>query len=165
MLSLFGIFPILSFLSLIGTFAIFSYLAVTERNAPKFTYLPREDVSHKIEDPKVTVVVTVKNEEEFIEKCLDSLTQQTYSSLEIIVVYDSSTDSTREIVEKLASNHSNLRLVSAGLKTPGWVGKSGRAGGALKNLEDVNFFFSWMQIQHSKKLLLNERSFMRTRIP
>jgi chlorobactene glucosyltransferase len=123
-LSLFGIFPILSFLSLIGTFAIFSYLAVTERNAPKFTYLPREDVSHKIEDPKVTVVVTAKNEEELIEKCLDSLTRQTYSSLEIIVVDDSSTDSTREIVEKLASNHSNLRLVSAGLKTPGWVGKS-----------------------------------------
>ena len=124
MLSLLYIFPVLALLSLAGSLAIFSYLTVTERSAPKFTYLPKNHSPGDSENPRVSVVVTAKNEEDSIGRCLDTLLAQTYSNKEIMVVDDSSTDRTKEIVENLALVYPTLRLVQAGSKPPGWVGKS-----------------------------------------
>ena len=47
--------------------------------------------------PLVSVVVTTKNEEKNIGNCLQSIKEQTYPSLEIIVVDNNSTDNTKGI--------------------------------------------------------------------
>ena len=47
---------------------------------------------------KVSVIIPVFNEEKVIGNCLDSLKQQTYSDLEIIVIDDGSTDETANVV-------------------------------------------------------------------
>jgi len=116
------IFPALAFLSFLGSAAIFAYLYATERKAPIFSYaLPNKGDRHQ---PLVTIIVTARNEEQMIRSCLDSLLNQNYSNYEILVVDDSSTDSTPEIVNKLAADHPVLRLAPAGPKPEGWVGKS-----------------------------------------
>ncbi|MBI4084083.1 MAG: glycosyltransferase [Candidatus Lambdaproteobacteria bacterium] len=46
---------------------------------------------------KVSVVVTTRNEERNIERCLTSINRQTYPQIEIIVVDNASTDRTKEI--------------------------------------------------------------------
>lgn len=57
-------------------------------------------------DPTVTVLVTTYNHEGFIEAALASvLSQKTSFPFEIIVSEDCSTDSTREILERLAAEH------------------------------------------------------------
>jgi len=50
--------------------------------------------------PFVSIVIAARNEEAFLERCLESLTSQTYppDRLEIIVVDDDSTDRTKEII-------------------------------------------------------------------
>lgn len=48
---------------------------------------------------KVSVIVTTKNEEPHIEKCLKSILLQSYKNIEIIVIDNSSTDKTKEICE------------------------------------------------------------------
>jgi glycosyltransferase involved in cell wall biosynthesis len=48
-------------------------------------------------DPLVSVVITTKNEENNIEKCLTSITEQTYPNIEVVVVDNNSTDSTFKI--------------------------------------------------------------------
>jgi|SRR3989344_424469 len=49
---------------------------------------------------KVSVVIPAYNEEKYIEKCLDSLMQQTVSPAEIIVVNNNSKDKTVELTKK-----------------------------------------------------------------
>ncbi len=120
--SLLDIFPIFALISLIGSLAVFGYLVYTESQAPTFSY-----VSSKFDNkrkPKVSIVVTAKNEEQMIKACVESLIHQTYLNFEIVVVDDSSTDSTPKIVSEIAARTENLRLIPAGEKPSGWVGKS-----------------------------------------
>lgn len=48
-------------------------------------------------NPLVSVVVTTKNEEKHIAACLDSIKNQSYKNIEIIVVDNNSEDKTKEI--------------------------------------------------------------------
>ncbi|MCB1194527.1 MAG: glycosyltransferase, partial [Leptospiraceae bacterium] len=50
--------------------------------------------------PLVSVVITTKNEKKNIENCLISIQNQTYSNVEIIVVDNYSTDTTKDIALK-----------------------------------------------------------------
>lgn len=50
--------------------------------------------------PKISIVITTKNEERNIEICLKSIKLQTYSNIEIIVVDNGSTDITKELALK-----------------------------------------------------------------
>ena len=59
----------------------------------------------------VSVVIPAYNEEEDLPACLDSLTQQTYSPIEIIVVDDGSTDGTREVLQDEAARDPMMTLV------------------------------------------------------
>ena len=52
-----------------------------------------------LEKPLVSVIVPVYNVETYIDACLNSITQQTYKNLEIIVVEDCSTDDSRQVID------------------------------------------------------------------
>ena len=47
----------------------------------------------------VTVIVNVYNGEKYIKRCLDSIVNQTYKNLDILIVNDGSTDKTKSICE------------------------------------------------------------------
>lgn len=51
--------------------------------------------------PLVSIIISVYNEEDYIQKCLESLLIQSYQPLEILVADDGSTDKTAQLVEKL----------------------------------------------------------------
>ncbi len=48
---------------------------------------------------KVSIIVPIYNEEENLRKCIESLINQTYKELEIILINDGSTDKSKEIIE------------------------------------------------------------------
>lgn len=52
----------------------------------------------------VSVVITTKDEAKNIKACLDSIQNQTYKNIEIIVVDNNSTDKTRVIAKKYTNN-------------------------------------------------------------
>lgn len=62
-------------------------------------------------DPLVTVIVPTYNVESFIGDCLDSLVNQTYSNLEVIVIDDDSTDGTVEICRRYQNIFSNIQIL------------------------------------------------------
>lgn len=59
----------------------------------------------------VSVIVPVFNGEKFIERCVQSILCQTFSSLQIIVVDDGSTDQTFSILKKISCRDSRLQLI------------------------------------------------------
>ena len=114
----------LAILSLLGSVLVTSFLLATERRAPLF----RDSITnlHLKDAPevKVSIIIPARNEEQSIGSCLNSLFAQTHQNLEIIVVDDSSTDSTREVVASFSNRSKNIRMVSAGAKPNEWVGKT-----------------------------------------
>ena len=60
---------------------------------------------------KISIIIPVLNEEKFIESNLISLMNQTYSFTELIIVDDGSSDQTVDIVKKLISSNSSIRLI------------------------------------------------------
>lgn len=57
----------------------------------------------------VSVIVPVYNAEHYVGRCLESLLNQTYQNLEIIVVDDGSTDSSGKIVDEFQSKDNKFR--------------------------------------------------------
>ncbi len=56
---------------------------------------------------KFSIIVPVHNMEKYIERCLDSIINQTFKDYEIIVVNDGSTDNTLDILKKY-----NIKLIN-----------------------------------------------------
>ena len=50
--------------------------------------------------PKVSIIVPVYNVEKYIEKCLNTLINQTLEDIQIIIVNDGSTDNSKELIKK-----------------------------------------------------------------
>lgn len=57
--------------------------------------------------PKVSVIVPIYNVEKYLERCLDSLVNQTLQEIEIILVNDGSTDSSGDIAKQYANKYNN----------------------------------------------------------
>ena len=62
--------------------------------------------------PLVSILVPVYNVEKYIEKCLKSLLQQTYPDIEIILIDDGSTDSSRDICNRYQALYPNIHVYS-----------------------------------------------------
>ena len=56
-------------------------------------------------NPFVSFIVAVHNEEDIITQCVESLTSQTYTNREVIIIDDASTDNTPAILKKLQKIH------------------------------------------------------------
>lgn len=59
---------------------------------------------------KISVIISVYNTEKYIEKCVDSILDQTYKEIEIILVNDGSKDKSREILKKYEKN-SKVKII------------------------------------------------------
>ena len=64
-----------------------------------------------MEDYKVSVIVAAYNIEDYIVKCLESIANQTYKNLEVIVVDDGSSDSTGELADEFAEKDNRFIVI------------------------------------------------------
>ena len=60
---------------------------------------------------KVTVILPVYNAEDYVERCLDSILNQTYTDYEIMVINDGSKDSSYEIIKKYEEKNPDKIIV------------------------------------------------------
>ena len=59
--------------------------------------------------PKVSVIVPVYNTEAYLEKCLDSLANQTLKDIEILIVNDGSPDNSQKIIDNYTEKYPNFK--------------------------------------------------------
>lgn len=60
---------------------------------------------------KFYILIPVYNVEKYIEKCIESATNQTYDNYEIVLVDDGSTDDSGIICDKAASQYTNIHVI------------------------------------------------------
>ena len=62
--------------------------------------------------PKITVIIPIYNAELYLERCIDSIVNQSFKDIELICVNDGSTDNSEQIIKKYQDNHNNIILIS-----------------------------------------------------
>lgn len=60
---------------------------------------------------KVSIIVPVYNAEQYLEKCLDSLVNQTLKDIEIILINDGSPDNSEVIIKKYLKIYNNIKYI------------------------------------------------------
>jgi glycosyltransferase involved in cell wall biosynthesis len=78
-------------------------------------------------NPRVSIIVPARNEEDDIESSLTALLALDYRNYEVIAVNDRSTDRTGEIMESVASDRAingRLRIIHHRELPAGWLGKT-----------------------------------------
>ena len=61
---------------------------------------------------KISVIITIYNMEQYLDKCIQSVINQTYKNLEIILINDGSTDKSLNICKKYAISDNRVVLVN-----------------------------------------------------
>ena len=64
-----------------------------------------------MEKPLISVVVPVYNVEKYLEQCVNSIINQTYDNLEIILVNDGSKDKSPYLCDELAKKDSRISVI------------------------------------------------------
>ena len=59
----------------------------------------------------VSVIIPIYNAEKYIEECIQSIVNQTYNDLEILCIFDGSTDESYKICEKISKKDSRVKLI------------------------------------------------------
>ena len=73
--------------------------------------------------PTLSIIIPACNEARHIEAALKSLMTLDYPSLEVIVINDRSSDSTGEIIDRLATSDQRVRAIHIESLPKGWLGK------------------------------------------
>ncbi len=96
--------------------------------------------------PKVSVVIPIWNTEKYLEKCLESLVNQTLKDIEIICVNNGSTDSCPQIIDRFARNDSRIKVVN---KEHGCLSSARNAGMDIATAPYLTFVDSddWVEAQ------------------
>ena len=138
---------------LIGVCGAWIFLIKSMTDSFRLTpYLDKFENTSK-SSPKVSIILPARNEEKFIGKCLDSLIKQDYENYEIIVIDDSSEDTTGEIISEYAKKYSKIIPVSAKPKPEGWMGKNWACMEGYRKATGELLLFTDADTIHSKNVL------------
>ena len=64
----------------------------------------------------ISVIIPVHNAESFLERCINSILTNTYKDLEVILIENGSTDSSRDLCYRLEKENSNVKVIVSEVK-------------------------------------------------
>lgn len=68
---------------------------------------------------KLSIIIPVYNSSKYLERCLNSIVEQSFDDYEIIIVDDESSDNSMDIINDFINNHSNINITSTNIKHSG----------------------------------------------
>lgn len=100
---------------------------------------------------KISVIVPVYMSELYLEKCLDSIVQQTYQNLEIILINDGSTDGSAAICQRYQNQDERVKVYH---KRNGGVSSSRNRALEVVTGDYIVFVDNddWLELDHIQNL-------------
>ena len=90
----------------------------------------------------VSIIVPVYNTEKYLNRCIESLINQTYKNIEIILVDDGSTDTSGKICEEYAKKDSRIKVfhkINEGVSVARNYGISNCSGGLIQFVDSDDY--------------------------
>ncbi|MBR1544899.1 MAG: glycosyltransferase, partial [Alphaproteobacteria bacterium] len=105
-----------------------------------------------MKNAKISVIVPVYNQEKYLKQCIDSIINQTYKNLEIILVDDGSTDTSPQICDDYSKKDKRIKVIH---QTNGRQGKARNTGIKAATGDYIGFVDSddWIETPMFEKLL------------
>lgn len=104
------------------------------------------------ETAQVSVIVPVYNAEQYLEKCVSSIVEQTHRNLEIILIDDGSVDRSAELCDAWAERDARIRVIHQKNAGPAAARNAGldRVTGEFISFVDSD---NWLDVQFCEKML------------
>lgn len=96
-----------------------------------------------IDFPLISVIIPIYNVEKYLKQCVDSVLQQTYTNIEVILVDDGSPDNCPQICDEYAKQDSKIRVIhkeNGGLSDARNVGIASATGDYLVCLDSDDYW-------------------------
>lgn len=109
-----------------------------------------------MEKDKISVIVPVYNVENYLAKCLDSIVNQTYKNLEIIVIDDGSTDSSPSICDIYKEKDKRIKVIhkeNGGISSARNIGLKHATGNFIAFVDSDD----WIDLSMYEKLLSKQK--------
>ena len=110
----------------------------------------------KTKKAKLSVIVPVYNVEKYLEKCLNSIVNQTLSDIEIIIVNDGTKDNSQKIIDKYKKNYKNIKSYikeNGGLSSARNYGLKHASGSYIAFLDSDDYIDSDMYLNMYNKAI------------
>lgn len=106
-------------------------------------------------NPIISIIIPVFNTAPYIERCLETVFNQSYKNIEIIIVNDGSNDSSHDIISGFIRKHQNINYIP--LKDNVGVGNARNLGIQAAQGEYIGFIDSddWVDCSFYEQLLHN----------
>lgn len=113
------------------------------------------DTNILTEQPLVGIIVPIYNTEKYVERCLKSILNNTYSNIKVFCVDDGSKDESPAIVEKIAKNDNRVILIRQENSGVSVARNRGIEAAFEENCEVIGFIDSddWVHPQYFEILL------------
>lgn len=85
---------------------------------------------------KVSVIVPIYNIDKYLKRCIESIINQTYVNIEIILVNDGSTDNSKNICDEFVANDGRIKIIN---KSNGGLSSARNAGLKVATGEYIMF--------------------------
>ena len=101
--------------------------------------------------PLFSVIISAYNVEQYLERCLDSFINQTFSDFEVLIIDDGSTDGTALISEKYVDLYHNVSCIH---KQNGGLSSARNAGIAVAKGEYIHLCDAddWVSLDFLEKI-------------
>jgi len=94
--------------------------------------------------PLVSIIVPVYNVQEYLDRCLLSITRQTYENIEIVLVDDGSTDNSGAMCEQWSQKDSRIKVIhqkNKGLSAARNIGLRNITGKYVTTIDSDDYYY------------------------
>lgn len=127
------------------------YIAWSLLRIPRFENLA---VSQTAGLPRLSIIVAACNEESHLPTALQTLQQQDYPDLEVIMVNDRSSDATGSIMHAMEGEDKRFRAIDVSVLPEGWLGKVNAQQQAVQQASGDWLLFTDADVHFNKTLLM-----------